>query len=350
MTIWTKELCKKILKKTFFFFLSVILLYVMVDFSIHSTRFASANLATLIKYYLTQVSDYLDIFLPVSFLISMVRTLAEMNSNKELLALFSAGLSKKALIKPLLMIAFLFSSICLFNAEFIVPKTAIFMNDFQKSFFAKKSKNAQRNVHSIFLNDQSYLVFSKYDSQAKILEDVFWIKNFNDIWHIEKIELTSPPTAYFLDNLVREQNDRLVKKDSYKKQILENLLITEQELQDLFIPLDRNPLSKLLISNKKESIETTAEKGSLASLKIIYALVFFLIVICIAPFCIYFSRDFSPLYVLGLSIFAFICFYTIINFLSILCINQVLSTFLALWFPSIFLLLIGLYRFFRSTT
>ncbi len=350
MAIWAKELFKKVLKKLLFIFFSLIFLYVIVDFSIHSTRFSSASIVTLIKYYLSQVSDYLDIFLPVSFLISIVRTLTEMNINKELLALFSSGLSKKSLIKPLFVIASLLSLICLLNAEFVIPKTAYFMNDFQKQFFAKKSKNAKKNVHSIFLNDQSHLVFSKYDSQSKVLEDIFWIRNFNNILHIEKIELTSPPTAYFLDSLTREQNDRLVKKYSYKKKVLEDLSITEQELLDLFITPDRYPLTKLLVSNKNESLETISEKSSLASLKIIYSLTFFLIVICIFPFCIHFSRDFSPLYVLSFSIFAFICFYAMLSALSILSINQVFSTFTVLWVPCFFSLLIGFYGFFRKQT
>jgi len=350
MAIWAKELFKKIIKKLLFIFFSLIFLYVIVDFSIHSTRFANANVVMLIKYYLTQVSDYLDVFLPISFLISIVRTLTEMNINKELLALFSSGLSKKSLIKPLFVIAFLLSLVCLFNAEFVVPKTAYFMNNFQKQFFAKKFKNAKRKVHSIFLSDHSHLVFSKYDPQSGTLEDIFWIRNFNDILHIEKIELTSPPTAYFLDSLTREQNDRLVKRDSYKKKVLENLSVTEQELLDLFITPDRYPLTKLLISNKNESLETISEKNSLASLKIIYSLTFFLIVICTFPFCIHFSRDFSPLYVLSFSIFAFVCFYAMLSALSILSINQVFSTFTVLWIPSIFLLLIGFYVFFRKHT
>jgi lipopolysaccharide export system permease protein len=349
MPLWKKELIKKILLKSFFILTAVSLLYILVDFSINSIRLLNASIINISKYYLIQIFNYLDIFLPISFLIAMVKTLSEMNISKELLVLFSAGLSKKTFLKPLYYIAIVFSIICLYNNEIIVPKSAKFMDEFQRDFFSKKKKYIKKNVNSIFLDDQTQLIFSRYIHQNKTLEDVFWIKNFNDIWHIKTIEVKDILVGHFLDHFTRKQNHRLIKKDSFKTVEMSNLPITKEIIENSLIPLEKKSISKLLLQKNNGSLENSSEKTALASLKIIFSISFFLIIIGIAPYCLTFSRLFSPFFILSLSIFAFIFFCIMIRTLSILCVNQVLSCLFGLWFPCIMLTLLSLYGYFRKS-
>jgi len=345
MPLWVREITKKILIRSLFIFLSVMALFSLIDFSINSSNLSNAKVVILFQYYLIQGSNYLEIFLPLSFLIATIKTLSEMNINKELTALFSSGLSKKRLFTPIFAIALALSLVCFFNNEKIIPKTSKFINDFQLNFFESKYKGKQKKVHSLLLSNQTHLIFSNYDQDKKTLEDIFWIKSFNDIWHIAKIHLINPPVAYFSDHLTREQNNRLIKRDSHKEIVFSDLLLTEKILHDALIPLEQKPLTELFMSCKNDTLEIAAEKKVLASTRTLFSLSFFLITICLAPFSINFSRSFSPILITSISIFSFICFYMIINALSILCINQVLSCSLALWFPTILILLFGLYNF-----
>ncbi|MFA5250245.1 MAG: LptF/LptG family permease [Parachlamydiales bacterium] len=348
LKIYEKLLVKECLKFLGFFLVSIYLLFFILDFSLRSPKFfaiGGASFFQLLTYYYFQISLYLNLFLSLGFLLTLIKVLGSMNQNNELLALQMAGLSKEKIIRPLFFIALLLSLASYLNHEFQYPRAISLVQNFKKTYFHTSKKIKNDNVQALLLKDNTKLVYGSYDSKQKKLSDVFWLLNQEELYHIKELDLkTSPPTGYFVDHFVQNKQHFLIKKESFEKQPLKHILFDKNSAGAL-IPFEERKISTLLNQFLQKSYSSSKEKAALSAhlnYKLALPLLPLLIAFVLPSSVFRFSRK-SYLFVLtALALFLFIGFYTLLDALFILTENGSGSPFFFVWLP--FLLLLALAR------
>ncbi len=353
MKLWFRFLFRRLTYTFLFFLFSLFFLYVAVDLSVNGVRFFTSEktlAAEIALYYLQNFAEHLDLFLPLSFLLSAMKVLLDLNAHRELGALQMAGLSKKKLLSPFFLFASLLSAACYINSEWIAPDAQGAADRFRMGH-AKKKKMKRVHVFTLSLEDGSELVYQSYDAEAKQLFDVFWISSPDDIWHMKYLKIDpSPPIGKFVDHISRNLEKRFEKKESFEEKPFPNLVWDgEIDLSSLqqFTPFENRPLTTLFQQTRSDG----AERHGAAShfhYKMAVPLLPFLILIAITPFSMRFSRS-SPFFLFAAcALFGFVGFATILDGMLILGENSVLPSYLAIWGPVAVFFLLSFRPFRRS--
>ncbi len=339
MKLWQRYLLKKIVGTFSFLLLCLFVGYVLIDLSIHGVKFFSRGDAlTLLKYYVYQFAVHLELFVPLTFLLTTLKVLFDLGGHLELVALQSGTLSTKRLLLPFFAVAVALTSLCYANSEWFAPN-AIFTTR------TMKPKKTHTSLHMLALEDRSELVYQRFDPAKKELFDVFWVRSSNDIWHMKTLSLASwPPTGFGADHLVRT---KLVEKtESFEERTFAEIPLKTEAPFAPFIPPENRPLSTLW----KQRGTKQAKSASIAShmhAKLAMPLLPVLTLVAIAPFGVRFSRKRFPLIMTALSLFAFVTWTTLFESFLILGENQVLPAVVALWTPVWFILVLALPRFLK---
>ncbi|MDE3045143.1 MAG: LptF/LptG family permease [Verrucomicrobiota bacterium] len=342
MKLWQRHLFYRLTLTFSFLLCSLFAIYLLLDLSINGVRFLGKGHAeplSLLFYYLRSFSVHLELFLPLSFLLTVLKVLLDLNEHLELVALQMAGLSRKKLLVPFFFFASFLSLTCYANSEWIAPTAINAAKTFRATYSTHNKKPRRENLHALVLQDGSELVYQTFSDHE--LFDVFWIRSRHDIWMMKTLTLTTPPTGYFVDHLVRTH--QLEKTESYPIRSFPELTCPSPKP---FIPFESRPLSTLL----QEALYASSDKASVQThlhYKLALPLLSFLILLALAPFTLRFSRT-RPLFLLAaLSLFAFFAILTLLDSCLILGENQVFSPALAIWSPLSLLFALSVPRFSR---
>ncbi len=332
MTLWIRYLGKQLTQTFLFLFGCLFTLYFLIDFSINGVRFLSigtTDVLELILYYLRHVSMHLDLFFSLSFLLSSLKVLGDLNQHHELLALQMAGLSKKRLLIPFYALAALLSALSYANSQWFAPHAQDAIEAFQRAHAKKQKPIVREHVHSITLDDRSELVYQSIE--GKNLWDVFWIRGSDDIWHIKRLELGDTPQGYFVDHLVRDDK-QFQKVSSFDEHPFPEISWPEETSLDRFIPFENRPLSLLVRQAQSRSADRPKIFAHL-NYKLAIPFLPFIVLFAIAPISMSFSRQ-KPLFLISACcLFVFISLMTLLEGLLILGENQVISSLLTTWAP-----------------
>lgn len=345
MKIWQRYFLRK-LSTTFFFLLFCLFsVYVMVDLSVNGVRFFtrgnSIGLDILI-YYGLQFCMQLDLFLPLAYLLTTLKTLADLNGRLELVALQTAGLSKKQLLQPFFVFALFLTFLGLANHEWIAPGAINDVNAFKRSK-ARKNHRPQ-TVQSILLEDGSELVYQTFDAAAGAFSDVFWIRSAQDIWMMKTLVFTEQPTGHYVEHLERSQDGLIEKTSTEELHIFNDMKMCKGGIPKQITPFEGRPLSSLfrdafLQSSQKASVQTHLHR------KLALPLLPLLAVFGIAPFAMTFDRHRKTLRLLALSLFIFSLFMTIYDSLVLLGENRMIYPSIAMWVPILLSFSLALWKF-----
>ncbi len=331
MKIWQKYLLRQFSFTFTFFLLCLFIVYVLIDFSIHGVRFLTsgpkAGALDFIVYYLQYFAQHLDLFLPLTFLLSMYKVLFHLASHFELVALQMAGLSRKKLLLPLFFFASLLSLFGWINHEYFVGNAIVAADEFKASHSKSGKKNRSGDhFQTLVLEDQSELVYQSFDPQKKEFFDVFWIRSEGDFWHIKKLFFASfPPIGYFADHLVRET--LLQKQESFEEKIFKEMPLAPTTAPKPFIPFESRPISALFLEAR---LGGAGVKTHLHH-KLALPLLPLLVLLAAAPFTFAFSRQRPTLLIVSLSLFGLIASLTLLDSFLILGENKVFPPALAIW-------------------
>jgi lipopolysaccharide export system permease protein len=353
MKIWQRYLFFSTLKFMIFFFSTIFLLYSLLDFSLHSSYFSDLkNIGAFefIKFYLHHFIIRLDLFLPLSFLLSIIKVLSDMNSHHELVALQMASLSFAKLNTPILLIGLFSTLLCYGNLEFFTPKALTFIQNFKTTHYAKETKNHQNDVHVALLHDGSKLVYQTIDQEKKTIFDVFWLRSSKEIIHAKFLHFDKEvPSGQFVDQFLFTSSG-FMKKTSYKKCSFDSMKIATFEEDELALAAENRSISNIYNKLQEKVFVSQKEKASLFSSfhhKLSMPLFSLLIFFALPPFCFKFSRNFHIFLLTAISLFLFITFYVVLHAVVILAENQVCSAPLAIWMPFLLTFFFFLLRFFR---
>lgn len=352
MKIWERYFLMSFLKTLFLFLFLFFGLYVIIDYATHAAAFYK-NLGGSVwidvtKYYTAEFMHRLDVLLPFALLTTTIRTLTLFNTNNELVALMCSGLSMKRLSSPFIAVALICTALIYANEEWFLPQASQILQHMDEHRSSQRHKKAQLSaIKSLPLEDQSILLFQRYDAEKNILCDVCWIRSIDELYRIQELSLSSPPEASVVDHLIRNSQGKLILADSSLKTLLPNLHLASAKTHSSLIAPEVQPLSSLMHHLPEQDLpsnEKEAHRLSVLIHKLWMPWLCLLAVIIPIPFCWRYSRT-SPLFLIySLAIFSLIAFYLLTNASVLLGRRQLLPP---LWAISPPFLLASSYAFGR---
>lgn len=350
MKKWERYLFFKILWMVCAILFGIFTIFILVDLSTHSVRFfgqGKAGILSVLFYYGNCLSTELNLFLSLAFLLAMLKVLLDLGQHGVLVALQMAGLSKRKIARPLLMIASICALISYANAQWFAPASFASIEAFRKE--SKKNKRVRKNIHTIILEDGSEIVYQKFDPSSNAIFDAYWIQPNNEFWHIKSLDIGStPPVGRFADLFAKDASGHLFISQSFDLIPFPSLLLTPAAALQQFVPFENRSLWLLVRQSFSSSANTVLIRSHLYY-KSTLPLLPFLLAFSFLPILMRFSRYRRAFFISSFGLFTLISFFTVMDGLLILAENGVFPPFVAICGPLICGLSGGLFYFWKNS-
>ena len=342
MPIWERYFLRETLKIFFLCLFSFYGLYILIDYANHSSSFhyhhSWFKWSELIRYYLYEFSNRLDVLLPFALLIATIQTLCSLTIHHELVALMAGGFNLKTLMRPFVMLGLLCTLIVFLNTEIIQPKATRELRHIDDLHTTQKNKrNKLRAVEHISLKDNTTMIFQGFDSVKQRFYDAYWIKSIDEIYRIKYLYPSKPiPTGFHVEYLLRTDSGELTVKETFKKKAFPNIRFNKKTLLETITPDEERSLSilyKELSKSRNQLTEKDARRLSVFYRKLAVPWLCLLAVIGPIPFCVRFTRQLPVFFIYACSIFGLVGCYLIIDAATVIGKRQVLSPAVAIWPP-----------------
>ncbi len=355
LPLWWTYFFKEVTKVFFFFLLSFFFLYSLLDYATHMEDFFHNNtlqIKDILLFYGCHFLKRADLLLPLALMVATIKTLTTFNVRREWMALQVAGLPRKKLIRPFLVLALLCSLFNWISFQSLLPYALNQMDEFRMSHFKGSHRAKQRElIHLLSLKDRSKLLYQTYDTEKKELFDVLWIRSQDDIWRMKFLDGDpTHPEGRYVDHLVRNKEGFLEKKDSFDRFYFLELKWNPKMLGQSQIPFENRSFKELFRLAIHSALVTPYEIPKITTqicFKLAIPLLSPLALLSIIPLCVHFSRRFNPFFIYAIGIFGTLSFYMLIDALTILGEQATLSPIIGIFTP--FLISAILIKFFRKT-
>ena len=190
MPVIYKQIIKEIIKHFIVILLTVIGIYLAVDFFEKIDDFIEAGLpfAAACRYFLFKIPFVVAQITPVGVLLSVLIAFGMMNRRNEIIALKSGGVSVYSLLKPVASAGFVACFFLFFMSEAIVPIT---MSTANRIWFedVRKETGLVSNKKNIWIkNGRGIVNIKHYDTSEKLIFGVTaneFDKNFSLIRRVD---------------------------------------------------------------------------------------------------------------------------------------------------------------------
>jgi lipopolysaccharide export system permease protein len=339
-TIWERYFFKEILKIFSLFLFSFFFLYALLDYSTHMqdfTRDSAIQFSDILIYYTHQFIKRASLLIPLGLMVASIKVLSSLNQSRELVALQTAGLKLNTLLKPFLIFAAAASLFNYASAEFFLPSSLNYADDFHRSHFRHSFRGYRKEpMHVLHLKDQSRLIYQTYNSEKDLFFDVIWLISPEEIWRMKYLKADpKDPVGYFVDHLKRRQDGLMEKAASFENYRFEALKWRQEMTQKGHVPIENKSLSDLVSLFYKKGVSSYAKPEILTQFlfKSVTPLLPLLAVIAVAPFCVQYSRKTPLFFIYAAALFGFLSIFALLNAGVILGENQVLHPLVAILLP-----------------
>lgn len=339
-TIWERYFLKELFKVFSLFLLSFYLLYVLIDYSTHSTSFKHYHFGVLdvLRFYGYEFISRMDVLVPFALLIASIKTMCTLNTRNELVALMASGIRLKRLLLPFIAVGLLFTGLLYVNTEVVHPFAMQFHKQLDHSRAKKKEKNYHHvSIQHIPLDDNSSIVFQTYDAPTNSFFDAYWIRSIDDIYRIRQLfPDATPPTGNHVEHLLRASSGKLLIAESAESKAFPDMHIDKTKLMETITSPSELPISALksklpnkatVYSDKEARLLTTFHH------KLALPWICLLVVLAPAPFCTRYSRTLPVFFIYATAIFGLVAFYLVMDSAVILGERQIFAPTLAIWTP-----------------
>lgn len=338
MKIWERYFLKEFLKSFFFFIFIFYGLYVLIDYSSHSSSFhynhSRFKIYEVALYYLWEFMERMEVLIPFGLLLATIRVLTNLNMHNELVALMASGIKMRIILRPFILVGLSMVMLMYINTQFWMPHALQRINHIDQKHHRQKSKS-QIAVQSLVLKDKTTVIFQNYDFSEKKLINAYWIRNINDMYRIQYLyPYNEIPTGYNVDHLYRKPDGELT------------LVATDKVLQFPEMHFHKRDLFQGMIDPEDESLTdlwkklpqtiTSEKESSITSVfyhKMIMPWLCLLAVVGPAPFCVRYSRSLPLFFIYALSIFGLVTIYLIFDSTLLLGKRQIFEPWLAVLVP-----------------
>ncbi|NGX37159.1 MAG: hypothetical protein K1000chlam2_00312 [Chlamydiae bacterium] len=347
--IWERYIFREFIKLFALFLFGFYFLYIVIDYSTHMQDFfqgKSLPFWKIIQYYTLQFVKRADILLPLAILIAAIKTLCQLNHNRELIAFQSAGIRLKKLLRPLFFVGTLCTLFVLAVNEFAIPYSLNFIDKFYDSHLRHSFRgNRSEPLHVMHLEDHSKLAYQYYDNAKEAFFDVIWIRNADDLWHMKYLKADPiHPQGQWVDHLVRKEGGYFEKEQSFSSFSFRDLQWNEDIPRKGYIPYENRSITELWKLLKQDPLMPNHEKKEVLTqvlFKCSMPFLAFLVIIGIAPYCASNRQNLPQFFIYTAGIFGFVSFVAFMDAAVILGENGVLSPYVAILLP--FVLLLGVF-------
>lgn len=170
---YLKRLDKYIISKfigTYFFAITLIIsISIVFDFNENLSKFSQYNApwqAIIFDYYANFVPYFANLFSPLFVFIAVIFFTSKMAGNSEIIAIISAGVSFKRLMRPYMISCVLISSLSFVLAAYVIPKGNVVKQNFE-SMYKNKKKNTQADNVQIQVERGVIAYIQHYDNERK---------------------------------------------------------------------------------------------------------------------------------------------------------------------------------------
>jgi lipopolysaccharide export system permease protein len=235
MKIFQKYIIFNYLKNFFIIFISLEFFYVGIDILANYTKLPeSANLQLL--YVVFKSLDAINYSAPLSIVFAMIVTKFAMIKSNELVTLYSVGVSKKDVIKPL------FSSALFLALVYIFLNFTSFVYSLEYSRNLLKYSTISKTSNELFLkNNDQYIYFKSLDPIKKYAKGIkiFTVKG-NDLsqivsaksgyfskgnWILKEVIIEDKPKVNSIKSkgLKKVYKEKLITLKDFRPKIIENV-------------------------------------------------------------------------------------------------------------------------------
>ena len=338
--IWERYFLREFSKVFFLLLASFYFIYVLIDYSTHSHHFSQAGFSfpKIALYYLHHFSKRADFLLPLAILLATIRTLCTLNTSNELVALLASGISYQRLLVPFLTVSLACSALLYVNFEFIAPRSLHFLQESEDALFSKENKNSQSGELKHFnLSDNSSVIYQWYDSSKKEFFDVYWIKDWDNIYYIKYLyPYSEKPIGRFVDHLTRSGDQQLTRSASYDTRVMKEMSFNLSSLFSEITPPKHRAISKLWTSLSSTKLFYTDKEAQIVAAlyyKLVSPLLCILVVLAVSSSCMQVTRYLPTFFICCIAIFGFLAFYTLLDASYILAENQVFPPLIIMLAP-----------------
>ena len=329
MKLWKRTLLKEFLLTFLLIIMGSFLLFVTLDYSMH----AKVLHANIILYYLAQFSKYGEIFIPTALLIATIKVLSTSNSRNELLALKVAGISSKRILAPFLLCGVFFAALLWLNFETFQPKAFAYINHSEVKKRLKKTE-----VYPLMLSDSSLIVYGHFDPKEKKFSDVYWLKNFDQLFAIKNLYCDNKkPRGDEVDCIVRNSDNRMKRGEHLINYTFTDMPLETESVASLVSPPKWQSISELFQNIRGTDFSSLTNKEAAIATFLTYKLTLplgaLLAILGPAAACFTIRRGIPIFFIYAISLFSLITFFTLLNASVILGENQVVAPFVAVLTP-----------------
>lgn len=344
--LWKKYFLKKIALNFFLILACFFILFALLDFSLHAGTFTKSKSSTWLHatiYYSNMFSNYLDFFLPCSFLVTCLKVFIQLDSDNELIAFQSAGFSLKKISLPFFYFAIFLCGISYLNQEFLIPYTKTFAH--QSKAKMKKKKHKQVSIKKIQLSDNSQWIFNHYEDN--IFYDVFWIKSFDDLWHFQKVTLdpkSNEKIGVFADHFQKSPENFLELTESSPSLNLDFISLDPHQDFSMTTTLQNQSLSNLFsqaILSKHPSCKTV----SFFYYKVLQPLILLIMILGLSPWHLSYNRFKPNFLIISIALGAMFTYKAVVEGMLILAESNTINPTVAICSPLLITLALVLPKF-----
>lgn len=170
---YLKRLDKYIIGKfigTYFFAIALIIsISIVFDFNENLSKFSQYNApwqAIIFDYYANFVPYFANLFSPLFVFIAVIFFTSKMAGNSEIIAIISAGVSFRRLMRPYMISCVLISALSFVLAAYVIPKGNVVKQNFE-SMYKNKKKNTQADNVQIQVERGVIAYIQHYDNERK---------------------------------------------------------------------------------------------------------------------------------------------------------------------------------------
>lgn len=256
MRILTRYTLKSILLVFFISLLIFSLLVMAVETFMHLDSFITGDLglAEMLRYALSSLSSYIMMLIALSSLFSITYFLSSMSANNELISLYTAGLSKVRILRPIIILSLLMTVFFFFVNESLVLEWKNYKDVVSQEYFGMSSTFDASNT-VLYDEESGYLIYAdRYSDSNKRLYSPLLIKSedenirerieadyadyVNDGWHFYNARVTLVQNNNLESFTEREylDEDFNIPDDMFRRQ---NLQLETMELDYAYEYLNR---------------------------------------------------------------------------------------------------------------
>ena len=158
---------KKFLGTYIFSLILIIVVIIIFDYNEKIDRFVSSNAPMneiINNYYVNLAPYYANTFSALFVFISVIYFTSKLADNSEIIAMLSAGVSFKRLMKPYMIAAAIISLITYFMSAFVIPNGNASILDFEQKY-SKKKKVVSANDIQFKIDNNTIAFIERYESR-----------------------------------------------------------------------------------------------------------------------------------------------------------------------------------------